>query len=1192
MTTVKARPCLTAVVLLTRCSAMILATQQPHAAVPPAASPQMATLCGAIPGATAGTYLVTMAATHPEDQMQIVSTFASAVVVNITTEQVQHGAPTVCLPWDGLDENLMPVPPGHYGVKGIASRAELWAKDGRYHAIYPEYAGAALPFAPSIKNDSVYFHVVGDPCGSSMATLAVDSATSTAVFYHAYLENAYNNFRVNLSLPNGWDQCTGRYDSGGKGGGNATTTDGDVIWSLSDNGGLTPASFIYRADGSPWGTGSGRWTKNVYQPKGLTVSMDHTRTTKLHTAGDGGTTVVLVAQTKQTYLPGSMDSVVFIDGYDSKASELATVTIDRPVSISVRDGWLYALHAVRTVSKLQLSDGLPTSNPSWIKLFDIAHVDVPTPFAMSVGSGGKAMYVSDVWSNCVAKLDGSSGKKLLYFGDSNEEPAPGTYSSNRLMGPTNLAVWVEQDTDHVLVLETRGPSRIAQWDASGKLEREWVTPQTQASQSGGWAVDDENPSEAYVLASRNPYSTLPSWTVPSPFAGDPWNAYSPLYVNRFKIHYDTGEFEADAVYPNISTLVFGAALGNPRVVRPEAGGTFLAFQKGFAVYRFQAAVGDGQAGESLVPSAGIVSNRSTNGIVTTWVFRDANGNGLVEAGEWNNSPIDMPGGCPGYFGDTVAEDLALLCVGRNGSADIWRLPVEKFDEHGNPAYSRIWVKEIEDPCMAAAMKARAANTSAPPLLGGNEDDDADGFAYGSAWSTVLGNPQDGYFVDARSGFSFNADWGAQQKITRYVPGADGKMRMQWRVGRASLHAESCDSVGDWSYLNKCQTTKGQMVGSIRMSPPHLGMFGVVDNSRSGLHVFTSDGLFVDTCFLDGQYEGSSLYGLPGEFWAGKTYYNKDDGHVYAQMGKQSMTLYRMRNWSRNTTVALAMQNGSSFQLSAKQISPPNMVALQLRGQDPAGAMAKTVHIRRAAHPPSLDGSLTGWETAANISFWTDEDHFVLAHLLHDTDTIYLRAQLTLGQALQPTKLPTVWERLFTHGVGATTLSFYLQANVSQAPVYGADAREGNARIVLGLFDTDSGQKAVAMGMYPFWRNADGSVRKDGHSFTYGTKTQGDLLFENVMLLNSTAAGLGVKTGFMLEADGTVLVLTAAIDRHALPPLGPLSAELNTSFDVSTTMGGHTKMWWACRQFGCSTLTYDEHAEAKVYAAGWGQAVFE
>ena len=159
-------------------------------------------------------------------------------------------------------------------------------------------------------------------------------------------------------------------------------------------------------------------------------------------------------------------------------------------------------------------------------------------------------------------------------------------------------------------------------------------------------------------------------------------------------------------------------------------------------------------------------------------------------------------------------------------------------------------------------------------------------------------------------------------------------------------------------------------------------------------------------------------------------------------------------------------------------------------------------------------------------------------------------------------------------------------------MYGADAREGNARIVLGLFDTDSGQKAVAMGMYPFWRNADGSVRKDGHSFTYGTKTQGDLLFENVMLLNSTAAGLGVKTGFMLEADGTVLVLTAAIDRHALPPLGPLSAELNTSFDVSTTMGGHTKMWWACRQFGCSTLTYDEHAEAKVYAAGWGQAVFE
>jgi hypothetical protein len=165
------------------------------------------------------------------------------------------------------------------------------------------------------------------------------------------------------------------------------------------------------------------------------------------------------------------------------------------MAIDVRDGWLYALHSIRSVSKLQLHDGLPVPGAVWSKCFDIGPDDVPTPGAMAVGSSGKAIYVSDVQSNLVAKLDGLTGKRLLYFGDTQAVPVPepksGTYAKQRLMGPTSLAVWAGAGgsagppssvndggvgtgsaavdgaaADHVLVLETRGPARIGEWDGT------------------------------------------------------------------------------------------------------------------------------------------------------------------------------------------------------------------------------------------------------------------------------------------------------------------------------------------------------------------------------------------------------------------------------------------------------------------------------------------------------------------------------------------------------------------------------------------------------------------------------------------------------------------------------------------------------------------------------------------------------
>ena len=158
-------------------------------------------LCAGIPGASPGDrYMVTMAVTSSSNPQIIYSTFATGVDVNVTQDMIseqrsgstRESVATVCLPWDGLDDNYMPVVPGTYAATGIAMKAATWPVDGKVHAITAEFAAAALPFAPSPQevaaNLTGYnFHVIGDPVGSAMMAVAVDSDTDTAVFYHGYL---------------------------------------------------------------------------------------------------------------------------------------------------------------------------------------------------------------------------------------------------------------------------------------------------------------------------------------------------------------------------------------------------------------------------------------------------------------------------------------------------------------------------------------------------------------------------------------------------------------------------------------------------------------------------------------------------------------------------------------------------------------------------------------------------------------------------------------------------------------------------------------------------------------------------------------------------------------------------------------------------------------------------------------------
>ena len=391
---------------------------------------------------------------------------------------------------------------------------------------------------------------------------------------------------------------------------------------------------------------------------------------------------------------------------------------------------------------------------------------------------------------------------------------------------------------------------------------------------------------------------------------------------------------------------------------------------------------------------------------------------------------------------------------------------------------------------------------------------------------------------------------------------------------------------------------------MRTGMPANGMIGIVDQSMAGVHVYTTDGLYVDSAFLPGEFEKTNLYGLPGEFFAGRFFHNTEDDAVYAQMGKASMALFRLKGWANDTVIPLKVLN-SSFALTPELTSKPSMDALQIRARaDQIGV--KTAVFHSVAQPPALDGSATGWETAdQNISLWADGSHSVNAQLLHDADHIYIRATIRMRQPLPAIRVYPDWQRMFTHGVGGTTLSLYLQGNVS----YGKDCdfggkkicntggqicnpgswnktegcahcychsgnchgnnqcrgdtpNPGATRVVMGVFDTsDAGSivdsegeaaqlEVVALAMYPDW------TTKGGQPYVYGTRTTGMQSFHNVQLLNATSAGLGVKTGFALDAAKTTLTLAVALPRAVFPSLPSLGGgDVATGFDLSSTISG-------------------------------------
>ena len=1121
------------VALLVLCVAALAQTVSGAEVPPPAGVEVRYSL--PVDGPLPRTYLVTLAIVAKDNPDWIISQFVRGLPRTVTAEN--QGAFTDT--WDGLDENLMPVPPGTYAVKGIRSPARKWIVDGEYHAITPQFVAGASSWMPSREQWQTPEPFGGDPCGAPLGDVDV-GPNGIAVFYYQYLENGTNNPQFDLTKPVGLGQFLHAYPSGGAGGGTSTCTDGQTVWSFSTDGG---AKYVYRADGKPFGTGRAN-RSGVYLPKGWVKAMACWR--------EADKSYVYVAQGGKILTSGNRgftesdtDRVDIVSVHDgANGTILAEVPLIRPIGIAARGGTLYAVHATADntfeVVTQALKSGLPQG--PWQRLFALpAGVK---PCDIEVDSHGR-VYLSDASANKVYQFD-RAGTKTLTYGRLDAQKS-GAYDPLTLIAPGKLAMWTTPEgEDRLIIVERAGPNRASEWSADGKLLRECTSLQTKAND--GYAVDPDHPDQVYIAGQEG-------------------------WLTRFRIDRDKGAWIVDAVWPAVGTDPKSPGLDHPQFIRAN-GNVYLACGRSNNVYRL--------AGDRWLLSAAIIREKQGNGW-RYYTWSDGNGDGVVQEAEYRNRPLEMPGALIRYHGNQWMDDLSLVALNQGGR-DVWRLAPTSYDAHGNPIFS-VWQKLFTDPVFVARAEGKAN-----AITGANELDDR----YSSDWAMVDGTMKDGFYVVARGGHSFSANEGAQIKVSRYVPVSvvppvSSPAESGAKLTTQQTASEGTGSTAGQGYRLKWRTGRvalqgvakpAEMYGAIHITKPINGLLCVVDQSRCGVLLFTEDGLYVDTIFPDGRRFPRAVAGVypqPGEFFAGFTWPDRTDGKIYFGMGKVTPLIFEAQGWSlTQNDVRPISKIQPEVVLNATQIATPPEIALTLRG---GAGSAKLARFSPALGGAVLDGSLSGWESCEPVIFQADKDQTVELRGLYDPDTLYVRWHARVGGKVDPKPLAAA-DRIFSHDRLADTLSLYIQGDPAAKSGGSAAGRPGDVRFVFSLVKDGVAVKPVVVGMYPQWQQTG-----EAHPATYQTPV-GKAEFAHV------APVADAKMNHVLDADGKGFVLVAAIPRIAIPGLPALSSSLRTMVNFEATFAGHNKFWWSNADGSANRETYDEPTEARLYPGSWAPLQFQ
>ena len=934
-----------------------------------------------------------------------------------------------------------------------------------------------------------------------------------AVFYYQYLENGTNCPMFDLNKPIDYAQFIRAFNSGGAGGGPCAATDGEMVWAFSTDGG---PKFVYRADMKSFGQSPGANRRNGYLPTGWVTSM------AVLTDKAAGQSYVYVAQRGKIEEEKPEGNRKY-----SRYSESTTDFVD---IINIHNG---ADGAILGTIPLARPQALVVRNSSLYAM----HADGAGPGAglvvsklalkngLADGAWKKLFAIPSTITPADFEMD-SKGRSYIIDTAANKVYQLST-TGKVVQTYGRLAVQKPGAYDPETLMS---PAKLAAWTDAGGNDRVLIVEMSGPNRVSEWSGETgkllrEFPT--YQTKCNNGYAIDPA---------DPSIIYLPGqadWLTRYKIDYTTREWKVDAVWPDVPAGQ-RRGLDKPVAIRRDKQ-LYLASEKTLLIFRL--------AGDKWMQSAGVIQREKE-----FFLWNDADGNGIQDEAELR--PTTMPGQVITYHGQRWLPDLSYV-AGAQGGRDVWRLAPEGFDEHGNPIFKE-WKKVLTDSVLAARVEGTAT-----ALHGANELSET----FANDWMQVDGSLAEGFYMQAR-GKTIDANRGSQHKISRYIPDGKGGYTMKWRVGRSVLGNKG---------------VPGEIYGGMRLYKPIGGLLTVVDQSRSGLLLYTEDGLYVDTLFPDSDKKNVGAYQQPGEFFAGTVYPNAVNGKIYYASGKYTPLLYEMENWSlKGNPVQRLTTVQETVRISAAQIAAPPEVALALRG---GAGSAKVARFAPALGGAVLDGSLTGWESVEPVRFASSKTRTVEMRGLYDPETLFLRWEVKLDAAFQAPPLPPL-ERLFTHDQGAHTVSLYFQGDVDAAPKGPAVGRPGDVRFVFGLFKEGDKVVPAAVGLYPKWTGKGATPQ------VYRTPV-GEAYFAHV------GAIPGVMLGYQLDAKGKGFVITAAIPRAAIPALKqPFGNTLKTLVNFDANLGGHDKIWWSNADGSASKETYDEPSEARLYPGSWAPLLFQ
>ena len=736
-------------------------------------------VCFELPGTHTGTVGVTVVATDPDDQDWIVSHLSYAQPFNVTAGAPSQG----CITWDGLDENFWPVPAGSYGLKGIVTNLSFFAADKQFHALVPKFVGAVSPVPVDINAtaDKQMELVQGDATGNSFTSIGVSAnfpeRPDYANLYHGYLENAFNNYLLNISKPHNFSQSVARWHDAGLGGGDKTATNGHSVWSSSN---LGKAKVMYRADiGDENVAAWGNCNASVFYafpglfclPAGVSVAdMEVVRGSGFKPL-NGSTAVVLwvlAATVNSTNV-----SLTAYDGYARHAPVLHQLSLANAASMAVRNSMITLLHTDGTVRRLALDQatGLPVAGSSPQLAFNLSQL-----LNLSAPAAGQTPPPAALWGPVAVDAMGTTFvhvnqhqiHEVVAAVNSSNQLLPGSKGlpePQGLMSVTNpegggrvpvdshgkamgspfgvraMTTRVDPGTGRskLMILEDGGPRRYLQYDmgnASAPSMQPRGRPIDQvwndiaAGTNTGWVYSPSSRDFAFVMKGS-------AGQKPTVLSTARWGDLVKLRTNA-----TDGDWQIDTIYAGIGAN-FMLTPDQPLPASHMTGGsphllvTYCVFQKGFkSIYKYN------ETKDQWVPSAGMVldvvnetSNNQKHAVETIqpFVWHDTNDDGTWLLGtngdggpDWNELRVFQmrPESSSGLAGKTaVAANFDYFCdlVQDDFSflgptlerRGFWQWEAKGFDDHGNPIYENHAVSLVNDTVLQARYEFNASTDSTP-----------------------------------------------------------------------------------------------------------------------------------------------------------------------------------------------------------------------------------------------------------------------------------------------------------------------------------------------------------------------------------------------------------------------------------------------------------------------------------------------